>query len=86
MPQSTGPPLKRPRISLDVSPEVRRHLRMAAAKHGLTVRQYVLEAVQARLRQDLSDDSEAMLALTARADPVLAEIWDTPKDSARDHL
>ncbi len=78
--------VKRPRISIDVLPEVRRRLRLAAAKRDLTVRQYVLEAIEERLREDLGEEDEGMLALTAKADPVLAELWDNPKDSEYDRL
>lgn len=77
---------KRPRISIDVLPEVRRRLRLAAAKRDVTVRQYVLEAIEERLREDLGDDSEGVLALTAKADPVLAELWDNPRDAEYDRL
>jgi DNA-binding transcriptional regulator YiaG len=42
---------KRPRISIDVQPELRRRLRLAAAKHDRTVQQYVLEAIEERLRK-----------------------------------
>jgi len=77
---------KRPRISIDVLPEVRRRLRLAAAKRDLTVRQYVLEAIDERLREDLGDDDEGVLALTATADPVLAELWDNRKDAEYDRL
>ena len=77
---------KRPRISVDVLPEVRRRLRLAAAKRDLTVRQYVLEAIEERLREDLGEEDEGMLTLTGKADPVLAELWDNPKDSAYDRL
>jgi len=77
---------KRPRISVDVLPEVRRRLRLAAAKHDLTIRQYVLEAIEERLREDLGEQDEGMLTLTAKADPVLAELWDNPKDSEYDRL
>ena len=77
---------KRPRISVDVLPEVRRRLRLAAAKHDLTVRQYVLEAIEERLREDLGGGEEGVLTLTAKADPVLAELWDNPKDSEYDRL
>jgi uncharacterized protein (DUF1778 family) len=78
--------VKRPRISVDVAPEVRRRLRLAAAKRDLTVRQYVLEAIEERLREDLGEDSRGILALTAQADPVLADLWDNPKDSEYDRL
>ncbi|MBI4608783.1 MAG: hypothetical protein HY726_07245 [Candidatus Rokubacteria bacterium] len=77
---------KRPRISIDVLPEVRRRLRLAAAKRDVTVRQYVLEAIDERLREDLGDDGEGVLALTAKADPVLAELWDNRKDAEYDRL
>ena len=77
---------KRPRISIDVLPEVRRRLRLAAAKRDLTIRQYVLEAIEERLREDLGDEGEGVLALTAKADPVLAELWDNPKDAEYDRV
>ena len=86
MPRPMETSAKRPRISLDVQPDVRRRLRLAAAKRDLTVREYVLEAIEERLREDLGDDSEAMLTLTAKADPVLAELWDNRKDAEYDRL
>ena len=77
---------KRPRISIDVQPEIRRRLRLASAKRDLTIRQYVLEAIEDRLREDLGGDAEGMLALTAKADPVLAEVWDNRRDAEYDRL
>lgn len=77
---------KRPRISIDVLPHVRRRLRLAAAKRDLTIRQYLLDAIEERLREDLGDDGDGVLALTAKADPVLAELWDNRKDAEYDRL
>jgi uncharacterized protein (DUF1778 family) len=77
---------KRPRISIDVIPEVRRRLRLAAAKRDLTIRQYVLEAIEERLREDLGEEGEGLLGLTSKADSVLAELWDNPKDAQYDRL
>jgi len=77
---------KRPRISVDVLPEVRRRLRQAAAKRDLTIRQYVLDAIEEQIREDLGEEDEGMMILTAKADPVLAELWDNPKDSEYDRL
>ncbi len=77
---------KRPRISIDVIPEVRRRLRLAAAKRDLSVRQYILDAIAERLHEDLGDDGEGMSTLTARTDPVLAELWDNRKDAEYDRL
>ena len=86
MPRPMESTSKRPRISIDVQPEVRRRLRLAAAKRGLTVRRYALEAIEERLREDLGDEGEGMVALTAKADPVLADLWDNRRDGAYDRL
>jgi uncharacterized protein (DUF1778 family) len=77
---------KRPRISVDVDPQVRRRLRLAAAKRDLTVSSYVLQAIEERLREDLGDETEGVLGLTGSADPVLAELWSNSKDEVYDRL
>jgi len=78
--------VQRPRISLDVSPAVRRRVRLAAAKRDVSVRQYIMDALQERLRDDLGNDGQEALALTAEADPVLASLWDNVNDAAYDRL
>ena len=77
---------KRPRISVDVLPAVRRRLRLAAAKRDLSVQRYVLEAIEEQLREDLGEADDGATTLTAKSDPVLAELWDNPKDAAYDRL
>lgn len=88
MPREMSPAAKRPRISIDVDPEIRRRIRVAAAQKDLLVSQYVLEAIKERLRQDLGEQEELdnLLALNAKADPVLAELWDNEKDAVYDRL
>ena len=82
MPRSMQSQAKRPRNSIDVSPEVRRRLRLAAAKRDLTVRQYVLEALEERLGEDLGVAEEGLLAMMAKTDPVLAALWANERDAA----
>ncbi|MBI3030087.1 MAG: hypothetical protein HYY64_11285 [Candidatus Rokubacteria bacterium] len=65
---------------------MRRRLRLAAAKRDLTIRQYVLEAIEERLREDLGDESGGVWTLSGKSDPVLAELWDNPRDSAYDRI
>ena len=79
---------KRVRLSIDLSLEARRRIRKAAAKRDLSIRQYVLGAVQERVEEDLGEEMarETLLTLTARAAPVLAELWDNSKDAAYDRL
>jgi len=86
MPRTVESSVKRPRVSVDVVPEVRRRLRLAAARRDVSVRQYILEAIEERLRDDLGDEGDELLALNARADPLLAELWDNRKDAAYDRL
>jgi hypothetical protein len=67
---------------------MRRRIRVAAAQKDLLVSEYVLEAIKERLRQDLGEQEEldSLLALNAKADPVLAELWNNEKDAAYDPL
>ena len=78
----------RTRLSIDVPREVRRRIHIAAASRDQSIRDYVCQAVEARLKQDLIDEPTAgdLLALSAWADPVLADLWDNPKDAAYDDL
>jgi hypothetical protein len=74
---------KRPRLTIDVQPELRRRLRLAAAKRDVSVREYVIETLRLKLREDLGEPEEDA-ALTARTDPVLAELWDNARDAEYD--
>ncbi len=79
---------RRARLSIDVSREARRRIHIAAAKRDKSIRDYVWEAVEARLKTDLANEISAaeLVALSERADPVLAALWDNPKDAAYDKL
>lgn len=75
----------RARLSIDVSREARQRVHIAAARRHQSIREYVWEAVEARLKEDLNDEaSEQSNALTERADPVLADLWDNPGDARYD--
>ena len=79
---------RRARLSIDVPREARRRIHVAAAKRDQSIREYVWEAVEARLKQDLAEELSAadLVALNERTDPVLADLWDNPKDAAYDEL
>lgn len=83
-----APLSRRARLSIDVSPEARRRIHIAAARRDQSIRDYVWEAVEARLERDLADERAAadLLAMNERADPVLAELWDNSKDAAYDDV
>ncbi len=79
---------KRARLTIDLPVEVKRRLRLVAAQRDVSVRQYMLETIEERLAKDWVElaEQEGLLALTAQADPVLAELWDNEKDAAYDRL
>ena len=78
----------RARLSIDVPREARRRIRIAAAKRDQSIRDYVWDAVEARLRHDLADEFAVadLSVLDDRNDPVLADLWNNPKDAAYDKL
>ena len=76
---------KRARISVEVDRSFHDRVQQVAAERDLTVRQYVLAAIEERLRLDTGAAPEAD-GLTAAADPVLAELWDNDQDAAYDRL
>ena len=79
---------KRARLTIDLPVELKRRLRQVAAQRDVSLRQYVLETIEERLAKDWVElaEQEGLFALTAQADPVLAELWDNEKDAAYDQL
>jgi hypothetical protein len=79
---------RRTRLSIDLPREAHRRIHIAAARRDQSMREYVWEAIEARLKKDLvSDPAHADLtALTEQSDPVLAELWNNPRDAAYDKL
>jgi len=72
-------------IRLEVDASFRRIVELAATARDLTIGQYVLEAIEDRLRDESDDTSESNDVLGA-ADPVLVELWDNPRDAEYDRL
>ena len=60
---------------------------MAAAKRDQSIRDYVVDALQKKLRADLGDDQMSPSeALSERADPVLGDLWRNKSDNVYDDL
>ena len=73
-------PAPRSRLAIDLPAEVRRRVRIAAARQDLTLQEYVRRA----LDRQLDEDDRA--ALSAVEDPVLAELWSDPENAVYDRL
>ena len=70
----------RARISIDLPEEVRRKLRIVAARRDLTLQEYIRRAVERQLTED------AATTLRAEDDPVLGELWSNEADAVYDEL
>ncbi len=72
------------RLSIDVTPTMRTRLKIAAARRGLSLREYCVQAIQERLEQDeISQADQSWANLSARA---FARDWSSEADSVYDNL
>ncbi|MBA7628243.1 hypothetical protein ES703_35719 [subsurface metagenome] len=76
--------VKRKRLSIDVLPEEQRMIKVYATLHGQSIREYVLETINARLHQE--QENNDILAMTTQINPVLKELWDNDKDAIYDEI
>lgn len=76
------------RLTVNVPVELKQRVQLICARRQLSMREYLMAALEERLASDLTAaiESSSLLALTARADPVLAELWANEKDAAYDRL
>ena len=76
------------RLTVNVPLELKQRVQLICARRQLSMREYLTQALEERLASDVTLTAEGsnLLALTARADPVLAELWTNEKDAAYDRL
>ncbi|MCG2708520.1 MAG: hypothetical protein L6404_07760 [Candidatus Omnitrophica bacterium] len=78
--------MARERLSIDVLPEEHRRIKAYAALHGETIREYVVESVLERLRQEGEEKELSALTMNLKQDPILKELWNNEKDAAYDKI
>ncbi len=72
------------RISFEIEPALHRAVRVAAAAKGMTVRQFMLETIEERLRQEANGrDTDELFGI---AGPALQRDWDNEWDAVYDKL
>lgn len=76
----------RDRLSIDVFSEEHKKIKVYASLHGQTIREYVLEIIRERLRQENKKKEFSILGRQLDQDPVLKELWNNKKDAAYDKL
>lgn len=72
------------RLSIDVSPEEHRLIKINAILHNQTIREYVLEAIKRTLEEE--DENKDMYSMTTNMGYVLKELWDNKKDAMYNKL
>lgn len=69
------------RLSIDVSPALRTRLKIAAARRGLSLREYCLQAIQERLQQEAEEKSQADRSWAHLSATAFARDWSSEADS-----
>ena len=72
--------MRKPRLSIEVDQDLRRRLKVAAAQHDVTIREFVLAAVERALEVDDRDD------WTRLSETSFARDWDSDADVDYDRL
>ncbi|MFH1847143.1 MAG: hypothetical protein ABH869_06270 [Candidatus Omnitrophota bacterium] len=75
---------KRERMSIDVVPEEHKQIKIFAAIHGETIREYVMESVRERLKREREDTQ--LIAMATKINQSLKEVWDNEKDAEYDKI
>lgn len=78
--------MARERLSIDVFPEEHRRIKVYAALHGETIREYVIESVRDRLRREVEERELSALTMNLDQDPALKELWNNKKDATYDKI
>ena len=75
---------KNKRLSIDILPEEHKRIKLCAAIHGQSIREYILESVRERLRQEIEE--KQLSAMATSLSPALQDLWDNEKDAAYDKI
>ncbi len=77
----------RARLTIEVEPELRRKVKVAAAERDLSVREYVVAILQRALAEEEGEDESAQTRawsqISARS---FARDWESQEDEVYDHL
>jgi hypothetical protein len=75
---------KRERMSIDVLSEEHKQIKVFAAIHGETIREYVMGSVRERLKREKEDAQ--LSAMTTKVDQTLKDVWNNETDGGYDKL
>jgi len=74
---------KRIRLSIDLSDNEFRKLKVLAALYGESVKEYVLKSVRDNMNHGIKDREFTYLVDNVVKDPVLKEVWKKPENGTK---
>jgi len=74
------------RMSIEIDPKEHRQIKVFAALHGLTIREYVLGSIRERLRVEKETGELSIVTGDIKHDAVLKELWNNDRDAGYDKL
>ena len=72
------------RLSIDIAPEEHQKIKIFAALHRTSIKEYVLTSIRERINRE--SEEKQLLAMTNQISPALKEVWDNDKDDVYNEL
>lgn len=72
------------RLSIEISSEMHRLIKINAAFHNQSIKEYVLTAIKKYLRKEM--DNKALSIIIREVSPSLKDAWNNKKDADYDKL
>ena len=72
------------RLSIEVEPEEHQKIKIFAALHGTSIKEYVLSSIRERINRE--SEEKQLLVMTNQISPALKKVWDNDKDDVYNEL
>lgn len=77
-------PVKRERLTIDLTPDEHRKIKSYAAYQGKTLKEFVVESIRTKMALDA--EQEDLNQILTKPTALMMEIWDNDRDAEYDQL
>lgn len=77
-------PVKRERLTIDLTPDEHRKIKSYAAYQGKTLKEFVVESIRTKMALDA--EQEDLNQILTKPTALMMEIWDNDRDAGYDQL
>lgn len=77
-------PVKRERLTIDLTPDEHRKIKSYAAYQGKTLKEFVVESIRTKMALDA--EQEDLNQILTNPTALMMEIWDNDRDAEYDQL